>query len=63
MNLAEKIRQINSLIQEVREYKTAHPEERLGYYERNVGSLLNAYREGDLSFDDCVRAGNRGGDD
>jgi hypothetical protein len=55
MAIAEKIRQINALIQEVREYKSAHPEAAVGFYERNVGSLLNAYREGDIGFDDCVQ--------
>lgn len=49
-----KIDQIGRLIQEVREYKAAHPESLTGYYVNNIGSLLNAYREGDLGFDECV---------
>ena len=38
-NIKAKIDQINQLIKEVREYKAAHPTERLGYW---------------LGFDDCV---------
>lgn len=49
-----KVEQINSLLQEVRAYKEAHPEAVTGFYESSYGSLLNAYREGDISFNDCV---------
>lgn len=52
--MSAKIDQIGRLIQEVREYKAAHPESLTGYYVNNYGSLLNAYREGDLGFDECV---------
>ena len=53
-NLSATIDQINTSILEVRAVKSTHPELKLGLYEGNVGSLLNAYREGDLSFDECT---------
>lgn len=53
ITLDRKIEQINSLIAEVRAYKDANPDSRCGYY-LGYGSLLNAYREGDISFDDAV---------
>lgn len=37
----------------LREHKTAHPEEKLGFW-NSPGSILNAYREGDLSFNEAV---------
>lgn len=53
--LSAKIDQIHYLISEVRAFKVDHPEHRYGFY-LNPGSILNAYREGDLSFDACVDA-------
>jgi len=52
--LQDAIGEINASILQVRHYKNEHPELKVGFYEGNVGSLLNAYREGDLSFDECT---------
>ena len=49
-----RLNQLNEIFTDVQAYKQAHPEERCGYYPRNYGSLLNAYREGDVTFDECV---------
>jgi hypothetical protein len=45
---------INRLILEVRAFKVAHPEHKTGFQPGSPGSLLNAYREGDIGFDECV---------
>lgn len=50
--LHPKLNQLNSLFKEIQADKVAHPETKLGYY-LTVGSILNAYREGDLSFEEC----------
>jgi hypothetical protein len=52
-----KVDQLNKLHAEIQSYKKEHPESRLGYW-LGYDSLLNAYREGDISFDDCVEAMN-----
>jgi hypothetical protein len=49
-----KVNQLNDIFKDVQAYKQAHPEEKCGYYTQNYGSLLNAYREGDISFDECI---------
>lgn len=49
------IETINKLVKKVSEYKESHPDARLGYY-LTYPSLLNAYREGDIGFDECVSA-------
>lgn len=54
MNMFEKILQLNTLFREIRAYKEAHPETACGYYSASYGSLLNAYREGDVGFDECI---------
>lgn len=46
----EKRQQVNKLVQELQK-KPDH--EKHGHY-LNPGSILNAYREGDLLFDDAV---------
>jgi hypothetical protein len=51
--ITEKIDRLNALLKEIQAYKAANPSERLGYY-LGYGSLLNAYREGDVGFDECV---------
>jgi len=56
--LLRKVSQLNNLFTEIQSYKREHPEQRLGYYEQSIGSILNAYREGDLSFDEAVAAIN-----
>ncbi len=48
-----KLNQISSLMDEVREAKRVDKELRCGY-QKNVGSILNAYREGDLIFTEAV---------
>src|SRR5438128_2249527 len=52
--LTAKVEQIGALIKELREHKAEHPETITGYYLNSYGSLLNAYREGDISFEDCI---------
>jgi hypothetical protein len=47
-------KQIAELISKVRQMKRENPVLRLGFYNSNYGSLLNAYREGDLSFEEAV---------
>lgn len=49
-----KVRQLNEIFLDVQAYKAAHPEVRCGYYPQDYGSLLNAYREGDVSFEECI---------
>ncbi len=49
-----KVTQLNRLFREIQNYKAEHPETKAGYYADDYGSLLNAYREGDLSFDECI---------
>ena len=56
--LLRKVSQLNNLFTEIQSYKREHPEQRLGYYEQSIGSILNAYREGDLSFDEAIAAIN-----
>jgi hypothetical protein len=53
--LHEKVNRLNDLLREIRQYKDAHPESKDGYNPRSVGSLLNAYREADIDFEDCVQ--------
>jgi hypothetical protein len=48
-------KQIAELISKVRQMKRENPVLRLGFYNSNYGSLLNAYREGDLEFQEAVR--------
>ena len=52
--LQDAIDEISASILQVRNYKNEHPELKVGFYEGSVGGLLNAYREGDLSFDECT---------
>ena len=51
--ITSKVNRLNALFGEIQAYKAANPEARLGYYTANLGSLLNAYREGDIGFDEC----------
>lgn len=53
--LAKKVELIGELINDVYQLKNDHPALKCGFY-FNPGSILNAYREGDLSFDACVDA-------
>lgn len=48
-----KIDAIHVLIEEVRAHKQMHPEDRVAHT-THPGSILNAYREGDLTFDEAV---------
>jgi hypothetical protein len=50
-----KVEQINSLMEQVRQYKDEHPESITPHW-NHPGSILNAYREGDLAFDQAVAA-------
>lgn len=52
--LQQKVGELNALFKAIQLYKAEHPDEKLGFYATNLGSLLNAYREGDLGFDDCI---------
>lgn len=42
-------------IREVREMKRKYPFLKSGVNKSQVGSILNAYREGDLTFDECCQ--------
>lgn len=50
--LHPRLNELNALFKQIQSDKAANPETKLGYY-YSVGSILNAYREGDLSFDEC----------
>ena len=50
----EKIDIVNKLIREIRDVKVRFPELKVQHNPDNVGSVLNAYREGDLSFEEAV---------
>jgi hypothetical protein len=52
--IQEKVSQLNRLFVEIQRYKAKHPEEKTGYCLNDYGSLLNAYREGDIGFDECI---------
>lgn len=47
---------IATAIADLRHFKEQHPALKVGHYEGNPGSILNAYREGDLTFDEAVKA-------
>lgn len=42
-------------INQLRDLKRLHPEIKSGVNKGQVGSILNAYREGDLTFDECCQ--------
>ena len=46
--------ELNELHERIQRYKIRHPEERLGFG-FNYGSILNPYREGDLTFNQAIR--------
>ena len=52
--ILDKIARLNTLHKEIQKYKQEHPEEKVGHYPNSYGRILNAYREGDLTFDECV---------
>ena len=54
-NIDDCVEKINKMIKKVHEMKKAHPEDRLGIT-YNFGSVLNGYREGDLSFNEAKAA-------
>lgn len=49
----ELVTAMNAAHKALRDHKTEHPEEKLGSW-NSPGSILNAYREGDLSFNEAV---------
>lgn len=51
--IEDKIKLINTTIDEVRELKSQEPKYKLNY-QMSYGGIINAYREGDISFDECV---------
>jgi hypothetical protein len=53
--IAELNDELNRVFKQIQEYKNQHPESRSGYYIDSYGSLLNAYREGDIGFDECIK--------
>jgi hypothetical protein len=53
--LHPKLDQLNALRAEIEKDKSEHPETKLGYYRNSVGSILNAYREADITFDEAVQ--------
>ena len=50
--LHPKLDALNRIFKEIQADKAAHPETKVGYC-YSVGSILNAYREGDLSFEEA----------
>lgn len=52
--IAIAARAVMDTIKELRQLKAEFPEHSSSFYEGNAGSILNAYREGDLSFDEAV---------
>jgi hypothetical protein len=50
----ELTEKLNLAFLELQAYKREHPELRLGY-NTSFGSLLNAYREGDIEFEECIK--------
>lgn len=54
MAVLEMVSKLNKVFQEVQAYKRAHPETKTTFYTNNIGSLLNAYREGDVEFEECI---------
>lgn len=49
-----KVELMNALLNEIRDYKARTPSARCGYLVC-YGGILNAYREGDLGFDEAVK--------
>lgn len=52
MQLHPRLGELNNLFKRIQSDKAANPETKLGYW-LTVGSILNAYREGDLGFDEA----------
>jgi hypothetical protein len=52
LQLHPRLDELNTLFKQIQADKAAHPETKLGYY-YSVPSILNAYREGDLNFEDA----------
>ena len=50
------VRKLNLLFGEIQRYKETHREQRIGYYNASIGSIVNAYREGDLNFEETIEA-------
>jgi hypothetical protein len=55
-DMLDAVEHICAVRQQIRDYKQEHPEARSGHYPTIPGSLLNAYNEGDLTFDEAVAA-------
>ena len=53
--LQSKIDQINKLLKEVQTAKKKDKSLRLGTMGLHPGCILNAYREGDLTFDEAIK--------
>lgn len=49
------VARLNKLHATIQTAKAAHPELKVGFGQ-NFGSILNAYREGDISFAEAVKA-------
>lgn len=58
IEIAISVHRLNRLHLEVEAFKQKHPEAKAAF-RMTFGSLLNAYREGDISFDGCVAAMNK----
>lgn len=54
MAVLEMVSKLNKVFQEVQAYKRLHPETKTAFYTNSIGSLLNAYREGDVEFEECI---------
>ena len=52
-SIQEKVIELNNLLQEILAYKHEHPDA-INRHSLSIESLLNAYREGDITFDEAV---------
>jgi hypothetical protein len=58
--MSSTIDTINYLLKQLQKYKSRHPERKIGF-QNSYGGVLNAYREGDITFKQAVRHLNRMG--
>ena len=50
----KKIRQLNKLHSEIQKHKNQYPKHKT-IYSFSIGSILNAYHEGDITFDNAIK--------
>src|SRR6266700_3755267 len=49
-----RVDSLNKALLAIREYKKKNPKSAIPFYRTIPGSILNAYREGDIGFDECL---------